>query len=602
MPATFSFPASLNIYRWLRFALPSYMRKPQDFFFVSFSLSSAVCLLPLGIWLSCIDLDRASASVYLAMILIGLNLGARFVGLGRALACWIYQACLLGLIVFNACYMGGVMSPVMAWLGIEPFLPFFTMSRLASYIWMLASILLVWLLFFLQVQGVIAADRSYRYEELAFGAGMSSLMCMTQIVLVASYDAFMAGSIRAMERKSERLEKLSQELQQANSHKDKFLAMVSHDMRTPLNAIMGYLSLIQDEPEMTEQGRQYVIGASDASTQLLAVINDLLDFSQIRIGKLALSPQVVHLPSVLERAFHTLTSQATKRGLRYRMHLADNLPEWVRLDPYRLTQMLNNLLGNAIKFTPQGYVNLEAHVELAAESPWLWIRVRDSGIGIALEEHHHIFEPFVQVTYAQNVTTPSDNMRGIGLGLSITHSLAKSFGGTLSMHSQIGQGSVFSLRLPLHISEPPEHSAPDATQTKTIDDAHIRLLVIDDNPVNRLLATTVLQRAFSHATIDQAAGGVEGLRLMSTQPYDLVLIDLIMPDMHGAEAVRRLRQTAPEPYRSVPVIALTASLAEDARRECVEAGVNDIMPKPFDRPTLIRLVRHYAIDLQRPPV
>ena len=208
----------------------------------------------------------------------------------------------------------------------------------------------------------------------------------------------------------------------------------------------------------------------------------------------------------------------------------------------------------------------------------------------------------MQVTYAQNVTTPSDNMRGIGLGLSITHSLAKSFGGTLSMHSQIGQGSVFSLRLPLHISEPPEHSAPDATQTKTIDDAHIRLLVIDDNPVNRLLATTVLQRAFSHATIDQAAGGVEGLRLMSTQPYDLVLIDLIMPDMHGAEAVRRLRQTAPEPYRSVPVIALTASLAEDARRECVEAGVNDIMPKPFDRPTLIRLVRHYAIDLQRPPV
>lgn len=578
------------------------MRRPQDFFFVSFSICGVVCLLPLSVWLYVIDFTRASFSVWLAAICIALNLLARFVGLSRTLACWFYQACLLGLILYNASYTGGVMSPAMAWLGIVPFLPFFTMSRLGSYLWMLTSIGLVWLLFVMQAQGLIALEPHYVIQDLVFGASMFSMMCVTQMVLVASYDAFMAGSIRAMRRKSDRLEKLSQELQQANSHKDKFLAMVSHDMRTPLNAIMGYLSLIADEPELSPQGQKHTIGATDASTQLLAVINDLLDFSQIRIGKLALSPQVVHLPSVLERAFQTLSSQASKRGLRYHMHLADNLPEWVKLDPYRLTQMLNNLLGNAIKFTTDGYVTLDAELDATRPDPWLLLRVRDSGIGIALEEHQHIFEPFVQVTYAQNVTRPDDNMRGIGLGLSITHSLAQSFGGTLSLSSVVGQGSTFQLQLPLQVSPPPEHSHADLLEAKATDDARIRLLVIDDNPVNRLLATTVLQRSFHQATIDQAPGGVEGLALMRTQLYDLVLIDLIMPDMHGAEVVRRLRQDTPEPHRSVPVIALTASLAEDARRECVEAGVNDIMPKPFDRATLIRQVRHYAIHKQRPPV
>jgi len=592
----------LNFFQWLRYALPSRMRKPQDFFFVSFSLCATVCLLPLSVWLHHIDFDQAGASVRMAAILIALNLLARFAGLSRAWACWFYQACLLGLILYNASYTGGVMSPAMAWLGIVPFLPFFTMSRLVSYLWMLASIGLVWVLFVLQAYGLIANEREYAFQNLVFGTSMFSMMCVTQMVVVASYDAFMAGAMRAVRRKSDRLEKLSEELQLANSHKDKFLAMVSHDMRTPLNAIMGYLSLIADETALSTSGRQYVDGATDASTQLLAVINDLLDFSQIRIGKLALSPQVVDLPNVLERSFQTLTSQAGKRGLRYEMHLADNLPRWVKLDPFRLTQMLNNLLGNAIKFTTQGHVTLDAELDPTCDSPWLLIRVRDSGIGIAREEQQYIFEPFVQVTHAQSVTRPDDNMRGIGLGLSITHSLAHSFGGSLSMSSQVGQGSTFVLRLPLDVSAPPEPSQANGLEAKVKDDAAIRLLVIDDNPVNRLLATTVLQRSFQQAQIDQAAGGIDGLRLMSTELYDLVLIDLIMPDLHGAEAVRRLRRDAPEPYRSVPVIALTASLAEDARRECVEAGVNDIMPKPFDRATLVRQVRHYAIHKQRPPV
>jgi signal transduction histidine kinase/CheY-like chemotaxis protein len=610
-------PIRLNPYLWLRRSLPSRMRRPQDFFYVSFSLSALLGMLCLAPWLQHIGFQDASDSIYIACLLITAALVGRFAGLPRAIACWVYQACLLGLIVYNAWHLGGVTSPVMAWLGIVPFLPFFTMSRLASYLWMLASFAFVWVLYFLQISVGLANGLtpgvSHTPQALAFSAGMFSLMCLTQMVLVASYDAFMVGSIRAMKRKSDRLEKLSEELQQANSHKDKFLAMVSHDMRTPLNAIMGYLSLIQDEAQLSTDGRQYSVGAYDASTQLLAVINDLLDFSQIRSGKLALSPQVVHLHSVLERAFQTLTTQAHKRGLRYHMHLADNLPEWVRLDPFRLTQMLNNLLGNAIKFTPHGYVRLEAELDTAGaigaaaspnasrpEDPWLLIRVRDSGIGIALEEHQHIFEPFVQVTYAQELPTPSDNMRGIGLGLSITHSLAESFGGSLSMHSQIGLGSTFSLRLPLTLSPPPENLNADTAHTQAVDDTPIRVLVIDDNPVNRLLAATVLQRAFGQATVDQAPGGVEGLRLLRTQRYDVAIIDLIMPDLHGAEVVRQLRRDAQAVSRTIPVIALTASLAEDARRECVEAGMDDIMPKPFDRATLIRQVRHYAIHPQRP--
>ena len=594
-------PGRFNPYHWLRFSLPSRMRKPADFFYVSFSLSSAFFLLPIALWLQNIGLQTAATASFYADGIILLALVARFAGLKPLVAYSMHQACLLGLIFYTAFQLGGVTSPVMAWLSIVPFLPFFTMSRRASYSWMLVSTCLVWVLYALQAHDMIDSQLPRTHRELIVGAAMFSSVSFMQMVLVATYDAFVAGTMRGMRRKSDRLEKLSSDLQQANSHKDKFLAMVSHDMRTPLNAIMGHLSLARDEIHLSDEGREHLRGACDASQQLLAVINDLLDFSQIRSGKLALSPQVMHLPSTLERTFQTLSAQATKRGLRYHMHLADNLPAWIRLDPFRLTQMLNNLLGNAIKFTPSGYVRLEAELDPGHTEPWLLIRVRDSGIGIALEAHQHIFEPFVQISHAQVLPTVTDNMRGIGLGLSITHSLAQSFGGTLSLHSQVGQGSTFSLRFPLQISAPPADTPSNVTPTLSVDDHPMRLLVIDDNPVNRLLATTVLKRAFPKAQIEQASGGVEGLDMMLQRPYDLVLIDLIMPDLHGAEAVRRLRRHGNAPYRDVPIIALTASLAEDARRECIEAGINDIMPKPFDRATLIHQVRHYAVHQQQPP-
>ncbi len=601
MSLPFAQPGRFNPYHWLRFSLPSRMRKPADFFYVSFSLSSAFLLLPLAMWLTYIGLDKAATAVLYATGFILLAMIGRFAGLTPLVAYSVHQACLLGLIFYTAADLGGVTSPVLAWLSIVPFLPFFTMSRRASYAWMLATSVLVWVLYQLQVSHWMSTPFNRSERELLLGAAMFSMMSLMQVVLVAAYDAFVAGTLRGMRRKSDRLAKLSDDLQQANSHKDKFLAMVSHDMRTPLNAIMGHLSLARDEAQLSEEGQEHLRGASDASQQLLAVINDLLDFSQIRSGKLALSPQVMHLPSMLERTFQTFSTQAHKRGLRYNIHLANNLPPWIRLDPFRLTQMLNNLLGNAIKFTPTGYVQLEAELDTNHNEPWLVIRVSDSGIGIAMEVHQHIFEPFVQIAHSQSLATVTDNMRGIGLGLSITHSLSQSFGGTLSVQSQVGQGSTFSLRFPLHITEPPTHTPSDVAPMLSVDDSAICLLVIDDNPVNRLLATTVLKRAFPQAVIDQASGGKEGLEMMMTRHYDLVLIDLIMPDLHGAEAVRRLRHQAAEPYRSVPIVALTASLAEDARLECIEAGINDIMPKPFDRATLIQQVRHYAIRKQQPP-
>jgi CheY-like chemotaxis protein/anti-sigma regulatory factor (Ser/Thr protein kinase) len=367
-------------------------------------------------------------------------------------------------------------------------------------------------------------------------------------------------------------------------------------MRTPLNAVIGYLGLLHDNKHLSDESKDFVNSAQHAATHLLTVINDLLDFSQIRLGQLTLHPQVINLPLVLRQTFHTLSNQAHEAQLDYQINISPQVPTWVLLDQNRLSQMLINLLGNAIKFTPKGHVHMQVSINATQQGLALVCRIEDTGIGMSPSQQERIYQPFTQVHDIATSLRLSEPMRGNGLGLAITHSLVKSHLGKLQLQSALGKGSVFTLVLPLTLSAEPADPKPAFNLATSQDMSPIHVLVVDDNDVNRLVVSTTLMRSFPNAVIEQAANGLQGLEKMQTTAYDLVLIDLVMPDMDGSEVVAQIRQSSPEPFRSVPVIALTANVAQDAIDRCNAAGVDEVLAKPFDRQTLIRAVRHYTVD------
>jgi CheY-like chemotaxis protein len=223
-------------------------------------------------------------------------------------------------------------------------------------------------------------------------------------------------------------------------------------------------------------------------------------------------------------------------------------------------------------------------------------RIEDTGIGMSASQQERIYQPFTQVHDVTTSLRLSEPMRGNGLGLAITQSLVKSHLGRLHLTSELGQGSVFTLYLPLTVSAEPANPLPVFNLATSQDPTPIHVLVVDDNDVNRLVVSTTLLRSFPNAIIEQAANGQQGLDKMRSTLFDLVLIDLVMPDIDGADVVSEIRRDAPEPFCSVPAIALTANVAQDAIDRCKAAGVNEVLAKPFDRQTLIRAVRHYTVD------
>jgi CheY-like chemotaxis protein len=376
------------------------------------------------------------------------------------------------------------------------------------------------------------------------------------------------------------------------------LAIVSHEMRTPLNAVMGYLSLMSTDPKLEPESKEFVTGAQNSAAHLLTVINDLLDYSQIQNGKVAMNPQIFNLHTMLQTTHSTLSPRAIDLGLSYRVDIAPNVPEWVCADQHRLTQVMINLLGNALKFTDLGHVEMRVSFVPCPHDPQsgeLLVSVEDTGPGIPLEAQQRIFEPFVQLARADKGRASNDALRGNGLGLSISDTLIKSHGGELRVDSTPGKGSTFSFQIPLRVVPPPQKSAPVQERIHT---TQVKLLIVDDHAVNRLVAKATIQRAMPNACIEEAENGTIGLSKMTHAHYDLVLLDLVMPDIDGIEVMRRVRNTLPPPFRDVHVIALTANVAGDALEACKEVGIDEVMPKPFDRHSLINRVLHYCGQAQ----
>lgn len=584
-----------GLYSNIRNKLPHNLRSVEDYYFLSFSVSAVLCLVLLSPLLIYTEQWRPGWSSGLCALLISICLALWRAGIPIP---WVqigYQATLMWGILFNAYHSGGVASPVMVWMGIVPILPLFTVSRRWSYAWLIISFTSVVVIYWAQLHGLVPLSEEKTQQELTLSAIMIGLLCITQAILVMTYDSANAQNIRHIKRKNETLKTLSQDLQLANVHKDRFLATVSHEMRTPLNAIMGYLGLLRTTDDLPTIATSYVQGAQNSAAHLLTVINDLLDYSQIRQGKLVFTPQTVNLHQVLKETHQTLAPKAASQAIDYELNIDSNLPHWVRIDPHRFTQIFLNLLGNALKFTEHGIVMTTVRFEpdlVDREAGQLILQVKDTGIGIPSASIEHVFEPFVQLD-TQSKLGNDNSLRGNGLGLSITKNLIKNLGGTITLTSQVGLGSTFEVTLPIKTTNAPVASNPPPVNQTHQD--QIYLLLVDDHATNRLVASATIKRGLPNARIDEARNGTEAIEKMKANHYDLVLMDLIMPDYSGIEVTRIIRAECPPPLCDVEVVALTANVAEDAVKACLEVGIRELLPKPFDREVLIRtILQHVA--------
>ncbi len=575
--------------------MPKSRRSAHDVYYVFFVVSALWALLTMSVILFAIDKNVTAYSALVGAGGVVASLLMWFYKLPRIWAQTVYQANLMCLILFNAAQQGGVTSPSMVWLSIVPLLPMFSFeSRRVVSFWLGVSFLSVLGMLALQLMGFIASRPGETASDLMYGALTYTLLCYAEWSLIDAVDSMNVTTLRQVNRNNLSLQRLSQDLRQANAHKDQFLAIVSHEMRTPLNAVMGYLSLMSTDPNMEQESKEFVTGAQNSAAHLLTVINDLLDFSQIQNGKVAMNPQIFNLHTMLQTTHSTLSPRAIDLGLAYRVIIAPKVPEWVNADQHRLTQVLINLLGNALKFTQAGHVEMRVSYMPSPDPSScgkLLVSVEDSGPGIPLEAQKSIFEPFVQLPRADKGRASNDALRGNGLGLSISDTLIKSHGGELRVDSTPGQGATFSFEIPVHVVTPPQKSAPIQEHIHTTP---VKLLIVDDHAVNRLVAKATIQRAMPNAQIEEAENGTTGLAKMTHTHYDLVLLDLVMPDIDGIEVMRRVRNTLPKPFKDVHVIALTANVAGDALEACKEVGIDEVMPKPFDRHSLINRVLHYC--------
>ncbi|KAI9008606.1 hypothetical protein DFJ74DRAFT_773009 [Hyaloraphidium curvatum] len=394
--------------------------------------------------------------------------------------------------------------------------------------------------------------------------------------LLAERNAELAALAVSLEAKvSERTRELEEALTRANAAtmaRSRFLAMMSHEIRTPMHGVLGLAELLS-KTELDASQVRYVDTIQTTGRALLSLLNSILDFSKIEAGRVELERFAVDPARILEEVTALLGISARDRGIRLDVRVADDVPHHVEADPTRLRQVWVNLIGNAVKFTERGSV--EASLEVASRAEGNCVlrgTVRDTGPGIGPEALERLFEPFTQADGSM-----ARRFGGTGLGLTICKGLLEQMGGSLTVESTLDVGSTFSFTIPVATPAAAPPPAPAEAPHEPENVEGLRVLVVDDNPVNRLVAERQL-RMIGVPTIAVASGGAEALDALASRTFDVVLMDVQMPGMDGLTCTRELRKM---PLAVQPrVIAMTANAFEADRRACQEAGMDGFLAKP----------------------
>jgi signal transduction histidine kinase/CheY-like chemotaxis protein len=477
----------------------------------------------------------------------------------------------LTLITYIATQTGGVNSTAMVWLNVVALPVLLLLGSRAALFWIAAVLATISALYVGMGLGWVNSQNQSELSALPW-TWMNQIMALANLMLgIRLHDHLHDQQLQQLRQRNQEIKATHQALLQAQAHKDNFVAAVGHELRTPMNAILGFNGVLRqelaDEPEQV-----LVVDHIRRTTEhLLQVVNDILDFSQLQAGKMPLYPVDFELSALAEEALAGQRATATEKGVGLSVHIDPALPHHLHADRQRLLQILRNLLGNALKFTDRGEVSLR----ITAQGDRLRWEVTDSGCGIAPARQAHIFRRF---EHADVQTTRAHG--GTGLGLSICEKLVHLQGGQIGVKSQVGQGAQFWFDTPFKVAlqAVPEPMLKPADGTNEA----LRILVVDDNAINRMVAQLQLQKCWPQAQVVTADSAAEALSLLTESVFDVALVDMVMPEMDGMQLTQAIRQRLAAQAAHMPIIALTANTNPVDRQRCLDAGMCDVLSKPMD--------------------